>query len=320
MLRPWRRRKMTVLDPHGLEVAVLTAFCDGVGPVSDIDREIVADIITTYLTTVSASREPNPPEATIRAEHAKQEAGLWAQASAAQFVRLGGALLALDLLRDVALAAVSRLVPAPEPDADGLAAAAKAIASRSPDGAQYERLEQTFRLDAEAAVNAYLATLSATVPVDDLTEAVFHANRQHFGGNLGDKHEADDRAHAAEVAALLSRPPVVPVDDEPYEGCEKRGGVCDCAGRPCPVDDEPRNPYRGQPLYLEKCVVWDAAFAAGRAAEQAATDADLPILLEWAKFTRDESAGYWGKREEDAYQRLLARSSVPSDPKETGDE
>lgn len=23
-----------------------------------------------------------------------------------------------------------------------------------------------------------------------------------------------------------------------HEGCEKRGGVCDCAGRPCAVDDQ----------------------------------------------------------------------------------
>ena len=36
---------------------------------------------------------------------------------------------------------------------------------------------------------------------------------------------------------------------------------------------------------------------------------DRKVILEWAKFTRDESAGYWGKREEDVYQRLLAAAA-----------
>ena len=35
-------------------------------------------------------------------------------------------------------------------------------------------------------------------------------------------------------------------------------------------------------------------------------EADRRVILEWAKFTRDEAAGYWGRREEDVYQRLLA--------------
>ena len=47
-------------------------------------------------------------------------------------------------------------------------------------------------------------------------------------------------------------------------------------------------------------------------------EADRRVILEWAKFTRDEAAGYWGRREEDVYQRLLAAADreKPDGPKE----
>ena len=40
----------------------------------------------------------------------------------------------------------------------------------------------------------------------------------------------------------------------------------DSAAAVVPVTPTTENPYRGQPLYLEKCVVWDEGWAAGRAA------------------------------------------------------
>ena len=70
------------------------------------------------------------------------------------------------------------------------------------------------------------------------------------------------------------------------------------------------NPYDGKDraVYAEG---FGRGYHAGRITAAALPDerlreADRKVILEWAKFTRDESAGYWGRREEDVYQRLLA--------------
>jgi hypothetical protein len=80
----------------------------------------------------------------------------------------------------------------------------------------------------------------------------------------------NDALQAIDVLIAIGRH--VEVDDE---WADEEAAL----GTMLPVDDEPRNPYRGQPLYLEKCVVWDEAFAAGRAAEQAESDAHWNDLI-----------------------------------------
>lgn len=65
----------------------------------------------------------------------------------------------------------------------------------------------------------------------------------------------------------------------------------------------------------------ETAYAMGKAAaaspDERLREADRAVILEWAKFTRDESAGYWGRREEDVYQRLLAAADREAPDEET---
>jgi hypothetical protein len=47
---------------------------------------------------------------------------------------------------------------------------------------------------------------------------------------------APAREVAEDIVAELDRVRDARGDDENHEGCERRGGVCDCAGRPCAID------------------------------------------------------------------------------------
>lgn len=67
---------------------------------------------------------------------------------------------------------------------------------------------------------------------------------------------------------------------------------------------------------LARCEGYDEGYAASP--DERLREADRRVILEWAKFTRDEAAGYWGRREEDVYQRLLAAADreKPDEQKE----
>jgi hypothetical protein len=135
------------------------------------------------------------------------------------------------------------------------------------------------------------------------------------------------------------RPPVVPVD-EPIPLVPGAPYPIPASARP--VDDEPRNPEKahcptcGTPeavdltdgwtqrltdLYAEWCRGHEAGEregeAAGRAAERAATDGLREAGDELAERLRYVGEGYLDEAALAAWQ--AARSSVPSDPKETPD-
>ena len=107
-------------------------------------------------------------------------------------------------------------------------------------------------------------------------------------------HKADpDAMPPHEVAAILVDPAEVlsPEEVAEYERCQQ--SVIDARRR--------------APMVEGQMIVGAAA-----SPDERLREADRAVILEWAKFTRDESAGYWGRREEDVYQRLLAAADRPA--------
>lgn len=78
-----------------------------------------------------------------------------------------------------------------------------------------------------------------------------------------------------------------------------------------PLDFRRQQEAHGSDCVCAMCVVLRDYIAAKSSPPAALPDerlreADRKAILEWAKFTRDESMGYWGKEQEAVYDLLLA--------------